>query len=360
MSLPRSGLATRLGAQLVRRIEQLLGEIDEPIEVHHSTAEQTYSFELEYPTDDCAILADRIAVVTEKVRAGLATRQRGALRIACCLALADHPPLTLEIGFFAPTLDAVHMSGLLVSCIENRRLPSSVTRITLSVSLSGPLRSCQNSLFQQPPDAIASPNQVSGSSLSRMVDALSGRLGRDAVLGVSPSDDPLPEKAYQLTPLTGHADSAKMIAAGRRSSESPLRSEKTRSNSSHSNTNHRSSHDPSSQDFVQPSADDALRRPLNLLDPPIPLSPIDRDAISPENQLPIGFRLGGKLHRIVRHWGPERIETGWWYGPSIRRDYYRVETDQGNWWWVFRNLTPPSSNSETLHRPSWMLHGRFS
>ena len=165
-----------------------------------SAAEQTYSFELEYPTDDWAILADRIAVVTEKVRAGLATRQRGALRIACCLALADHPPLTFEIGFFAPTLDAVHMSGLLVSCIENRRLPSSVTRITLSVTLSGPLRSCQNSLFQQPPDAIASPNQVSGSSLSRMVDALSGRLGRDAVLGVSPSDDPLPEKAYQLHP----------------------------------------------------------------------------------------------------------------------------------------------------------------
>jgi protein ImuB len=357
LSLPRSGLATRLGNQLVRRIEQLLGEIEEPIEVHHAAAEQTHSCELEYPTDDCAILADRIAVVTEKVRAGLATRQRGALRIACCLALADHPPLTLEVGFFAPTLDAVHMSGLLVGCIENRHLPSSVTQITLSVALSGPLRSCQNSLFPQTPNAVA--NRVSNSSLSRMVDALSGRLGRDAVLGVSRSDDPLPEKAYQLTPLTGHADSGKAVAGSRRLPAPSLRSEQARSNTSHSKKHDRSSNNPSSADVVQPSADDALRRPLNLLDPPIPLSPIDRAAVSPDNPLPLGFRLGGKLHRIIRHWGPERIETGWWYGPSIRRDYYRVETDQGNWWWVFRNLTPPSSNSETL-RPSWMLHGRFS
>ena len=361
LSLPRAGLATRLGDHLMRRIGQLLGEIEEPIVVHHAPAEDRHSLELEYATDDLAILADRMAALTEKVRAGLATRQRGALRLTCCLVLADHPPLTFEIGFFAPTLDANHMFKLIVGCIENRKLPSPVNRITVSVTLSGLLRSSQNSLFQDVSSASVASDLMSGSSLSRMLDALSGRLGRDAVLGVSPSKDPLPEKAYEFYPLTGHSGSQKKPASGSRRRSSThwakqVGSQKTCSSSSNSNVNPIFS-DPSHHEFLQPSRDDALRRPLNLLDSPLPLSPVDDDV---SNQLPKGFRLGGKIHRIVRHWGPERIETGWWHGPSIRRDYYRIETDRGHWWWVFRNLAVETSTSKTRRPGQWMLHGRFA
>ena len=354
LRLPRPGLATRLGDHLIRRIGQLLGEIDEPIVVHHAPAEDRHSLELEYATDDLAILSDRLATLTEKVRAGLATRQRGALRLACCLALADHPPLTFEIGLFAPTLDATHMFHLLVGCIENRKLPGPVNRITVSVTLSGPLRTSQTSLFQDSPKLAAS-DLMSGSSLTRMLDSLSGRLGRDAVLGVLPSNDPLPENAYQLYPLTGHSGlpASKSRRPASKQSAQQVRSQNASLGSSDSKNNRYA--DPSH--FVQPSCDDALRRPLNLFDSPLPLSPVDDGA---SNQLPKAFRLGGKLHRIVRHWGPERIETGWWYGPSIRRDYYRIETDQGQWWWVYRNLTSESSTSPAPRRRHWMLHGRFA
>lgn len=34
--------------------------------------------------------------------------------------------------------------------------------------------------------------------------------------------------------------------------------------------------------------------------------------------------------------GPERIESGWWDGGDLRRDYYRVETRNGQRAWVFR------------------------
>jgi hypothetical protein len=48
--------------------------------------------------------------------------------------------------------------------------------------------------------------------------------------------------------------------------------------------------------------------------------------------------------------GPERIETGWWGGAAARRDYYRVETESGARYWIFRDLAAST----------WFLHGLFT
>ena len=47
---------------------------------------------------------------------------------------------------------------------------------------------------------------------------------------------------------------------------------------------------------------------------------------------------GGRRERIVECVGPERIETLWWRGPSVRRDYYRVTTESGRYLWIFQRL----------------------
>jgi protein ImuB len=49
-------------------------------------------------------------------------------------------------------------------------------------------------------------------------------------------------------------------------------------------------------------------------------------------------------------WGPERIETGWWRGADIRRDYFLVETTAGERFWLFRSLADNT----------WFLHGVFA
>ncbi len=59
--------------------------------------------------------------------------------------------------------------------------------------------------------------------------------------------------------------------------------------------------------------------------------------------------LRGPVPRILA--GPERLETGWWDGGDIRRDYYVVETSQGQRAWVF---CPPGEVG------AWMLHGWFA
>lgn len=54
--------------------------------------------------------------------------------------------------------------------------------------------------------------------------------------------------------------------------------------------------------------------------------------------------------------GPERIEAGWWDGHDVRRDYYLVETREGQRAWVFCEAggAPPGRGDAV------MLHGWFA
>jgi protein ImuB len=84
---------------------------------------------------------------------------------------------------------------------------------------------------------------------------------------------------------------------------------------------------------------------LRFLPQPVALATI---SVMPDGP-PFCFRLRGREHRIARCWGPERIETGWWRGRPIARDYYRVETTTGQRFWLFRSL----------EEGRWFLQGNF-
>ena len=74
---------------------------------------------------------------------------------------------------------------------------------------------------------------------------------------------------------------------------------------------------------------EAHPRPTWLLDRPIPLR--------------------GMAPLILS--GPERLETGWWDDGEVCRDYYVVETAQGQHAWAF---CPPGEQA------GWMIHGWFA
>jgi len=50
--------------------------------------------------------------------------------------------------------------------------------------------------------------------------------------------------------------------------------------------------------------------------------------------------------------GPERVESGWWDGGDVRRDYYRVQTSSGQHAWAFRGAGEAAT--------PFMLHGWFA
>jgi protein ImuB len=72
---------------------------------------------------------------------------------------------------------------------------------------------------------------------------------------------------------------------------------------------------------------DGRHRPIWLLAEPVPIG----KAPSPES-------------------GPERIETGWWDGADIARDYFITRDSRGSRCWVFRERRAPYR---------WFLHGLF-
>jgi protein ImuB len=80
----------------------------------------------------------------------------------------------------------------------------------------------------------------------------------------------------------------------------------------------------------------AFRRPLWLMPEPQVLTELDG--------LP---RRDGPLRLMSE---PERVETGWWDGRGVARDYYVAVDPWGVRLWVFRER-------DSEHR--WFLHGVF-
>jgi protein ImuB len=90
-------------------------------------------------------------------------------------------------------------------------------------------------------------------------------------------------------------------------------------------------------------------RPLQLLPAP---EQIDVMAIVPDNP-PVHFRYKGKMHKIIKADGPERIEQEWWIQEGKHRDYYAIEDEDGCRYWVFR--------LGHYHEDyKWFMHGVFA
>ncbi|SHN33390.1 protein ImuB [Cyclobacterium lianum] len=91
-------------------------------------------------------------------------------------------------------------------------------------------------------------------------------------------------------------------------------------------------------------------RPLHLLSVPEPISVM----VPLPDYPPLHFKHQGKLVRVARADGPERIEQEWWLQTGPPRDYYSVEDPEGGRYWLFR------LGLYGKGEPQWFLHGYFS
>jgi protein ImuB len=92
-------------------------------------------------------------------------------------------------------------------------------------------------------------------------------------------------------------------------------------------------------------------RPVHWVDPPMH---IEVSTIHPGGA-PVRFRLGRQLHRIMRSEGPERLTPEWWRAEKLHwksRDYYRIEDERGDRFWIFQQLQADTS-------AHWFLRGHL-
>ena len=92
-------------------------------------------------------------------------------------------------------------------------------------------------------------------------------------------------------------------------------------------------------------------RPTELLRRP---DPIEVMALIPDHP-PKFFIYNGVQHYIVKADGPERIEREWWMDKGEHRDYYQVEDDLGQRYWLFR-----SGHYDGDQKYKWFIHGFFA
>src|SRR5204863_5258074 len=234
---------------------------------------------------------------------------------------------------FRASADEQHLLSLLQMQLEQAALPGPVGRVRLEATLTAPLENRQGELF-------ASGQHEATRQFALLMDCCSSRLGPDAVLRPQLTADPLPEKAVRYMPAVRSQESGAKSRV--RSAERGVWS-RGRSRKSKSRFKSASNLVPDSA-FRTPHS--ALLRPLLLHSPPASLEVL---SIVPDGP-PISFRFQGQTHEVAGCSGPERIETGWWRGKSVRRDYWRVETATSQRFWLFRQLSDGQ----------WFLHGEYA
>jgi protein ImuB len=317
LRLPRPGLAERFGIARLQQLERLLGERPDPRRAFVPPARFQAGLELPAEVPDAPALAFACGRLIDELAGFLLARQAGAQRLDWSLQHADRPPTRLILGSAAPARDPQHWLILLRERLDRLTLPAPVRAIALGSERLRPLAPAHAELF--PGDTgNAAPDLA-------LLDRLRARLGPAAVQGLAAVADHRPERAWRLCEPT-------LAPAG------PSAEVRRRAKPGHTASQ---AADSTAAGPTGPAAPEttagALRdRPLWLLAEPV--------ALGLRNNRPWldgPLDLGG---------GCERIDTGWWDGFQVARDYYVARTTEGERLWIYRELRGAGG---------WFLHGIF-
>ena len=345
-------MASRFDPQLFERLDQATGLVAEPILSHRPPPEMTAQVQLEDPITNRAALEQVLAQLLEEISRQLIARQQGAIQLECRLQGEARQQTKLLIGLFRASAQPRHLLELVRMQLERLVLPGPIIAVSLAVLTSAPLSSWQPELFEH-----KSLREIRHQA-ALLIDRLSNRLGREAVVQALHVPDAQPEFAFRYEPLTGvvkpsprgegRARGKHQLGHGlptmKRRQETFGRN-RVRGRESRAQLGGKRQRVPPLTPALSPREREYRHRPVRLQREPVALEVV---SVVPHGP-PIQFYLHGTWQPVARAWSPERIQTGWWRGGYIQRDYYRVETTTGARFWLFRRLS-----DET-----WFLQGVF-
>ncbi len=289
VAVPRAPLARRFGAVLLRRLDQALGRVAEPLDPVLPPDLVAHRMAFAEPLLTAESLAAAIAALAPEVCAQLERAGQGARRLDLLFERVDHTWQAIRVGTARPSRDARHLARLLAERLETVDPGLGVEAMRLLVPLAEPLG------WTQTGDRAAADE----AGLAALVDRLAGRLGEARVFRAEPVESRIPERGVRrvapLAPATGRTWPA-------------------------------------------------LPRPPRLFDPP---QPIEAVALLPD-QPPAAFTWRRVRRRVRRADGPERVHGEWWRRDAeiaAVRDYFAVEDEAGRRYWLYRrgDGTDPAS-----------------
>jgi protein ImuB len=304
MRLPRDGLARRFGPAFVRMLDRALGRCADVRIPFVPPPHFDVRLELPAPTGNLEALAFALQRLFREMEGFLRARQAGVRAFRLQLFCGPSPTI-IEMPLLTCSRDAEHLLKLARTRLESIALPEAVEAIALSTVAIEPLPDGQNGvrdIFRLPlPDS----RHVSPFAF---IERLQARFGEDVVQRLDCVADHRPERAYRMLPVKHNRGSG--------FSRETL-------------PNHASAAE------AAPTGFPGSVRPFWLLREPASLAMHD--------QRPC---LDGMLELNTNR---ERIESGWWDGGPIARDYFIAHDRHGRRLWVYRDLASGG----------WFLQGMF-
>jgi protein ImuB len=303
--LPRAPFAKRFGKAALMRLDQALGRCSEALAYRRPPSSYVERLAFAEPISTPEDLARVAADAATKLCRRLEREGKGARRFELFFHRLDSESPSVAAGLALPGRDAARIARLLAPKIEAVDPGFGIEAVTITAAEVERLAGRQADL-----DGADRPAVEEG--LSPLVDRLANRLGEARVWRAAPIESHVPELSVaRRRPLA--------TASGAWDPETP--------------------------------------RPVRLFRRPEPLE--DVMALTPDDP-PRQFRWRGRLHRVRRAEGPERIAEEWWrreieaVSVAHVRDYYRVEDAEGGRFWLFR-----SGLYEAARPAKWWLHGLF-
>ncbi|MBX5088260.1 Y-family DNA polymerase [Rhizobium lentis] len=299
---PRAPLTLRFGPEIGRRLDQMFGRLAEPIdpirpadlvEVHKSFAE---------PIGAPETIEKYITRLVGQLCQALEKRGLGVRRADLIVHRVDNTLQSLRAGTAKPVRDIAWLTKLFRDRIEKIEPGFGIEKLSLAAIIAEPLTEAQSeSSFIEEHITDVTP----------LIDVLGNR-GGQRIFRVAPVASDVPERSVQRIAPTADEDGATW----------PM-------------------HWP---------------RPPRLLTRPELIEVI---ALLPDHP-PVSFTWRGKRRRVKRADGPERIFGEWWKRSSewlAIRDYFVVEDDTGERFWIFRSGDGVDAESGSQ---KWFLHGVFA
>jgi protein ImuB len=309
LALPREELPLRFGPTLLKRLDQLTGNLAEPLTRLVTDPPITARMDFDAPVE----APESIQLIFEKLLAlvlsDLIRRNHGVRQLRLIFKPDSgwgRPTITRIIALSRPHRHPATLRDLIRCESERVDCEHGFLRFQLDVPLHEPVSQSQTQLFEQG----AAEEQI---ELERLFQRLRTRLGESAVIRPELVESHLPERAWR--------------AAGENSPHDP----------------------PAITPFALPP------RPLYLLKTPVEIRVISEPCNDRTGE-PRQFSWQGNVYRLMHVTGPERIAGEWWRGHHRTRDYYDVVDDTGRRFWIFRVCRLLGVERIVVR---WFVHGRF-
>lgn len=314
LRLPRAGFAKRFGTEPLSMLDRLTGRDADLRERFRARERFRRKRDLTYELESHEAILRALEPLLRELGTFLQARQCSLMQLECFLQHRQAPATRCLLRLAAPAADASRLGELLAERLNQLVLPEPVRSCELRSGALVRSTLASNTLWQPGEHGGAVSVESSG-----LIERLRARLGPEAVYGLQVLPGHRPENTWRAIEPSPSQE-PDVVRRQRAARASDVRRVPAAAHSSHTPC-------PPWPPFS---------RPLWLLPAP--------RLLSQRNGLP---RRRGALRLLG---DPERIESGWWDGGEIERDYYVAIDIHGRRMWVFRERAAP-------HR--WFLHGLF-